>query len=253
MSKQQNFTKTKNKSGAESMPTSIQPLAKLYREEIRDISDFIDLPIFWTMKLLADATRRIINNYIIGDIKGCLDKHLETPGCLNAYELYETKYDFPGDNYYTNYQEMRDKYRKKDYTEFEQQTRKILDWHDANCEYITQLDRDLEKLREQMRYVAGFNDKLFGLECTDKRNYLNEKNKPKCELCATPACEFGQFCVGHPEMRQTYQQVISEITRLSEENKQSQRPEYIELLRMLNESRWWFLKPEQPGSRRWVY
>ncbi len=250
MSKQLSPKKPKTIAGAQLMAPDIQPLAKLYTQEIRDISDFIDLPIFWTMKLLADATRRIINNNIIGDIKVCLDAHLKNPGCLSEYNLYETKYDFPGDNYYTNYMVMRDRYRKKDYTDFELQTRKILEWHDGNCAYITQLDMDLEKLKEQMQYDAGFNEKLFGLECTDKRNYLNEKNKPKCELCATPVSEFGKYCVSHPEMRQTYQRVISEITRISEENKQTQMPEYIELLQVVNESRTWVLKPDQPGSHR---
>lgn len=57
------------------MQTAIHPLAKLYTLEIRDISDFINLPIFWTMKLLADTTRRIISNNIIGDIKVFLDAH----------------------------------------------------------------------------------------------------------------------------------------------------------------------------------
>lgn len=130
MSKQLSAKHTTNKSGAKSTPIAIQPLAKLYTEEILDISDFIDLPIFWTMKLLADATWRTINSNCVIDIKLCLDKHLETPGCLMKDE-----YDFPGANYYTNYQEMRDKYRKKDYTDFEHQSRKILEWHDANCAY----------------------------------------------------------------------------------------------------------------------
>lgn len=250
MSKQSSTIKSVNKSDVQQIITNIQPLVKLYTQEIRDISDFIDLPIFWTMKLLADAARRIINNNIIGDIKFCLDAHLKNPGCLSEYNLYETKYDFPCDNYYTNYMEMRDKYRNKNYTDFEWQTRKILEWHDANCAYITQLDMDLEKFKDQMKYVAGFNEKLFELECTDKRNYLNEKNKGKCELCTTPASEFGKYCADHPEMRQTYQRIISEIIRLSEENKQIHRPEYIELLRMVNESRRWVLNPDQPGSRR---
>jgi len=91
---------------------------------------------------------------------------------------------------------------------------------------VKTLSNYLQQFREQIICQAGFNPKLFYFVCTDKRNYLNEKNKPKCELCTTPTSEFGRFCVEYPEMHLTYQQIITEITRISEENRNYQRHEY---------------------------
>ena len=82
---------------------------------------------------------------------------------------------------------------------------------------------------------------------------MNEKNKPKCELCTTPTSEFGKFCVENLEMRQTYQKIIAEIARISQENKTHPRQEYIELLRAINHVRLWYVEPGQFGSRRWIY
>jgi hypothetical protein len=226
----------------------------LYTCEIRDIGEFMALPMFWTMRLLQGATRIMSNNQNVSDIRIELANHLEKPGCLTSHDSYKSFYEY-GDVHpcYTNFKTMFEKYRKKDYTDFEDQARKIIAKDEAYKEYINPLMTSLDTLREQMKYQAGFNPKLFGLDCTDNRNYLNEKNKPKCELCATRTEEFGKFCTNHPEMRQIYQQIITEITRMSEENKHSQLPEYNELIRAINSVKQWYVKPGQIGSRRWVY
>jgi hypothetical protein len=91
------------------------------------------------------------------------------------------------------------------------------------------------------------------LDCTDNRNYLNEKNKPKCELCTTLTSEFGKFCIEKQEMRQTYQQLIAEIVRISEENKTHPRHEYIELQQAINRVSLFYVEKGQLGSHRWIY
>jgi len=242
----------KNCQIAEQKPQKV--IGDLCNQPIGDIGEFMELPMFWTMRLLQEACEHMSNNQNVYDVRIDLSNHLANPGCLYGRDTSFYGYGYDDEHpCYTNFKSMRDKYRKKDYSDFEDQSRQIIARDDDKRQYINPLMTNLEQLREQMIYQAGFNPKLFGLDCTNNRKYLNEKNKPKCELCATRTEEFGQFCVDHPEMRQTYQRVITEITRISEENKKQQCCEYIELLKSVNHVKLWCLKPGQPGSRRWVY
>lgn len=223
----------------------------LLYNEIRDIAEFLDLPIFWLLKILPSAIKNIFINYGFQDVKTDLTAHLSNPGCLTKGG--HSCDGFINESIYKDFQSMCAKYRKGEYIDFETQAQQIIKRADAYHIFITPIETNLVKLREQMEYLAGFDAKLFILNCTDKRNYLNEKNKPKCELCITPTNEFGYFCIEYPEMRQNYQRIITEIVRISEENKTQPRQEYIELLRAINQVRLWYVKPEQCGSSRWIY
>jgi len=220
----------------------------VYINEIQDIADFLDLPIFWLLTLVPTALDKIGHNYDVQDVKCDLAAHTANPGCLTRGG--HSCDGFRNQSIYTDFKKMHDKYRKGDYSDFESQARQIITRNDEYFEYVKPLVNCLQQFREQIVYQAGFNPKLFDYACTDKRNYLNEKNKPKCELCTTATSEFGRFCVEHPEMRLTYQQIITEITRISEENRNHQRHEYTELLKMCNNIRLWYAGPHGISARR---
>ena len=219
--------------------------------EVQDIAEFLDCPIFWLMKIIPDALRNAGLNCEVQDVKSDLANHLANPGCLSRGG--HSVDGFSAQSCYIDFQIMHDKYKIGDYSDFESQARQIITKDEEYHAYFSILDDCIEQLRAQMIHQAGFNPKLFELDCTEKRNYLNEKNKPKCELCTTPTSEFGRFCVDYPEMRHTYQLIVAEITRMSEENKHNKCHEYKHLLHAINHVRLWYKKPTSSLSKRREY